>query len=305
MVHVLKQEAVVHGDKLKMLSIERLQDLQHEIARFSSNEELNGFQHWIVNNIYKFEAPTTGFPIRSLLIIAVPHPAYIQTTFVRQGQTYHFPSLIMSDFEQTEHYLHAFLALRGYQFKTASNLPLKRLAVHSGLAVYGRNNICYVAGMGSFFSLAAYFSDIPCDDDAWTDIRQAERCTQCTICVKHCPTGAIRTHRFLIDNERCLSYFNERPDEFPEWLPRSVHHCLYDCLQCQLACPMNTGYVQNISETVAFSADETELLLSGCPFDAFPPALQEKSKRLGLDAWLSAIPRNLTILFELHDAPNP
>lgn len=301
MIDALKHEAVGHGDKLKMLSIRRLQNLQNEIECFSSDEKLNGFQQWIVKKMYQFETPPADFIIRSLLIVAVPHPAYVNAEFVRQGQSYRFPSLIMSDFAKTNQYLQAFLAPQQYHIKAASNLPLKRLAVHSGLAVYGRNNICYVEGLGSFFSLAAYFSDIPCEDDAWTDIRQAERCTHCTICVKSCPTGAIRAHRFVIDNERCLSYFNERPDAFPAWLPRAVHHCVYDCLQCQITCPMNKDYVKNVAESIAFSADETEMLLSGRPFDAFPPALQQKSKRLGFDAWLSAIPRNLKILFELHD----
>ena len=32
------------------------------------------------------------------------------------------------------------------------NIPLKRLAVESGAAVYGRNNITYVDGLGSLYS---------------------------------------------------------------------------------------------------------------------------------------------------------
>jgi hypothetical protein len=64
---------------------------------------------------------------------------------------------------------------------------------------------------------------------------------------------------------------------------------------------MNTDYVKNISESITFSEDETDLLVSGSSFDAFPPALQQKSKLLGFHNWLSAIPRNLTILFKLYE----
>jgi len=64
---------------------------------------------------------------------------------------------------------------------------------------------------------------------------------------------------------------------------------------------MNKEYVHNISESITFSEDETDMLLSGSPFDAFPPALQQKSKILGLHDWLRAIPRNLKILFELNE----
>jgi epoxyqueuosine reductase len=38
---------------------------------------------------------------------------------------------------------------------------LKRLAVRSGLARYGRNNVTYVEGMGSFLELSASLTDMP------------------------------------------------------------------------------------------------------------------------------------------------
>jgi len=301
MVHLLKQAASVHGDKLQMLSIERLQDLKNELSFFEKNEDLNGFQKWIVNGLYTFEAPTAEFIFKSIIIIAIPHPSYAKVEFVRQGKKYYFLSLIMSDLDNTEKYLTDFLMPKGYHIKSAPNLPLKRLAAKSGLAVYGRNNICYVKGMGSFFSLFAYFADIPCDNDEWTEVRQAGVCDHCNICFSNCPTGAIRKDRFLIDNQRCLSYFNESPGEFPEWIPQSAHHCIYDCLKCQINCPMNKEYVNNVTEQIKFSEDETHMLLSGSTFDAFSPMLKQKSKILGFDQWLDAIPRNLKILFELSE----
>ena len=301
MVHLLKQEALVHGEKLQILSINRLQNLKSEIELFKKNGDLNEFQKWIVNNLYKFETPTVEFIIKSIIIIAIPHPSYAKVEFVRQGKKYSFLSLVMSDFDNTEEYINDFLAPKGYHIKSTLNLPLKRLAAQSGLAVYGKNNICYMEGMGSFFSFAAYFSDIPCDNDDWTEMRQADICANCNICFNNCPTGAIRKFRFLIDNERCLSYYNESTKEFPEWIPLSVHHCLYDCLKCQANCPMNKEYVNNVSEVIKFSGDETNMLLSGSPYDAFTPALQHKSKILGLNQWLDAIPRNLEILFKLNE----
>ena len=131
----------------------------------------------------------------------------------------------------------------------------------------------------------------------------AERCTHCWACVKNCPTGAIRKDRFIIDNERCLSNLNESPGEFPAWLPKSVHHCLYDCLKCQIICPMDRAYLDHVIGPVQFSEEETELLLSGGPLDAFSPELKQKSKLLGLDPWIENMPRNLKVLFELNDLP--
>jgi len=48
-------------------------------------------------------------------------------------------------------------------------LPIKTLAVCSGLAEYGRNNVCYVEGLGSYLQLAVAASDMPCDSDPWRE----------------------------------------------------------------------------------------------------------------------------------------
>jgi epoxyqueuosine reductase len=301
MIELLRQEALEHGDKLQIIPIDRLPSIKKEIEAFREQEDLNGFQKWIVNNLYTFDVPTAGFTTRSIILIAIPHPAYAQVEFTRQGKKYSLVSLVMSDLDNAEKYLSDFLAPKDYHIKSAPNLPLKRLAVKSGLAVYGRNNICYIEEMGSFFSFAAYYSDIPCDNAEWAEMRTADPCTHCRACFNNCPTGAIRDDRFLIDNERCLSYFNESAGDFPEWLPISVHHCLYDCLKCQIGCPMNKEYVNHVIGPIEFSENETDMLLSGSPFDTFSLDLKQKSITLGLHQWLDAIPRNLKILLESSD----
>jgi len=302
MENLLKQEALSHGDKLQVISIKSLKKLSEEIYQFKESEELNNFQKWIVNNLYKMDIPTIDFIIKSIIIIAIPHPAYAKVEFVSHGKKHDILSLVMSDFDNTEGYLKDFINSNNYHIQAAPNLPLKRLGVQSGLAVYGKNNVSYVEGMGSNFSYVAYFSDIPSENNEWHEIKQDDRCNHCNICLKKCPTGAIREERFLIDNERCLTYFNENPSEFPDWLPLSVHHCLYDCLKCQIYCPMNKDHIDNIIESIKFSEEETQLLLSGVSYDEFPTALKQKSKMLGLVEWLDAIPRNLKLLLEKDDA---
>ncbi len=304
MINLLKQEAMVHGDKLQVIPIEFLERIKDEINHFKKSEELNGFHDWIMTNMYCFDVPKSDFTIRSIILVAVPHPAYAKLEFERMSKKCNALGLVMSDFDSTEKYLKNFLEPKNYHMECVWNLPMKRLASQCGLAVYGRNNICYIDGMGSNFSINAYFSDIPCEDNNWTEMQHADRCTDCTACISNCPTGAIRADRFLIDNDKCLSYFNEGEGEFPQWIPKSAHHCLYDCIKCQVICPMNKEYASNIIGPIKFSEEETDMLLTERSIDEYSYELKQKAKILGLTQWpyiLKAIPKNLKALFELGD----
>lgn len=306
MFDLLNQEVSKHGDKFRIVPIERLNDLKKDIEEFRNNEDLNGFQKYITSGLYQMELPAVDFTIRSIVIIAIPNPSYANVTFDWQDSKVPLISLARSYIGKkdgpasTKQYLTKLLKPAGYHIKAAPQLPLKRLAVRSGLALYGRNNICYVDGMGSFMTLTAYFSDIPSSEENWHDVRQMDICGKCTACLKNCPTGAIRKERFLIDNERCVSYFNEGPGDFPEWLPKTAHNCLYDCLKCQNICPKNKDYIGNVIGPIEFDKDETDLLLSGKSMKEFPPALKKKVRFLGMDQWIQAIPRNIKILLECN-----
>lgn len=307
MIELLKQEIENHGHQARILPVERLYDLQKDIEAFAKNEELNGFQNYIVSKMYKFELPKTNFTVKSVIIIAVPVPAYAKVDFMWKGKSYPLTSLALYDVggeeisALTQKYLKKALSPHGYHIKLTPTIPLKRLAVSSGLAVYGRNNITYVEGMGSYQILVAYYSDIPCSSDDWTEVHMAEQCSSCSICLNNCPTGAIRADRFLIDNERCLSFFNEFPGEFPDWIPASAHHCVYDCQKCTIVCPMNKEVRNNVIGPIRFSEEETEMIMAGRKFEEFNPPLKKKIKALGMNKWLAAIPRNIKILIDQQE----
>lgn len=304
MIEELKREALLHGDKLEVLPIKHLQTIKNEIDFFKANEELNGFHEWIIQNLYCFDLPKVDFTINSIILVAVPHPTYAELEFERQGKRYNAFGIVMSDFESTEKYIKDYLVSKDYHIEPVWSIPMKRMAAQCGLAVYGRNNICYIEDMGSNFSFAAYYSDIPCGDDSWNKMSYAKACTDCRACINNCPTGAIRTDRFLIDNSRCLSCLNEGAEEFPEWLPKSAHHCLYDCLKCQLICPMNKEYESKVMSPIKFDEKETDMLLEGIPYNEYTDELKMKAKILGMAEWpdsTKAIPRNLKALFDMSE----
>ncbi len=292
----LENLAKNNGDRLKVISVKHLKELQELLDNFSKEEELNDFQKWILKDLYRFGLPEVDFDVKSVILIAIHHPFYAEVEFCKDGRKNQVLSLVRADFRAADNYLADYMKLKGYSILAEYNLPIKRLAVHSGLAKYGRNNITYIDGMGSNFSYAAYFTDMPCEEDTWGEVNNAKACEKCNACIDECPTNAIRADRFLIDNQKCLSCLNEVPDEFPEWLPESVHHTLYDCLICQRICPMNAGQQKKILKGISFNEEETNMLLEGKPLDTFSEETQDKIRLLGMDEWYAAIPRNLSMV---------
>jgi Uncharacterized Fe-S protein len=292
----LENIAIEKGDRLKVISVKHLGELQELLDNFMKEEELNEFQKWIIKDLYRFGLPEVDFDVKSVILIAIHHPFYAEVEFCKDGRKNQVLSLVRADFRAADNYLADYMRSKEYSIRAEYNLPIKRLAVHSGLAKYGRNNITYIDGMGSNFSYAAYFTDMPCEEDTWGEVNNAKACEKCNACIDNCPTKAIRADRFLIDNQKCLSCLNEMPGEFPEWLPESIHHTIYDCLICQRICPMNAGQKNKILRGISFNEEETNMLLEGKPLDAFTEEAQDKIRLLGMDEWYAAMPRNLSIV---------
>jgi epoxyqueuosine reductase len=173
--------------------------------------------------------------------------------------------------------------------------PLKTLAACAGLARYGRNNIAYVAGLGSYLMLAACATDAPPPDDApWGEPRQLARCERCSACLRACPGGAIRPERFLLQTNRCLTTHNESEAPFPHWVDPAWHHTAVGCLRCQQSCPENAGVDLLVAEPEVFDEAETEAILAASP--DLSPQTREKLERCGLDYSAALIARNLRAL---------
>jgi epoxyqueuosine reductase len=185
----------------------------------------------------------------------------------------------------------------GYRVVEAS-LPKKMLAVRSGLAAYGKNNITYVPGMGSFHGLVVAYTDLPVAEDGWREPQMMERCRECMACLRHCPAGAITSERFLLHAERCIPFHNEKPGDvpFPAWMDAAWHNCLVGCLHCQWVCPENQGVRQWVEGNLVFSQEETELLIGEVLLGQIPAATREKMRRVYLDRWAELLPRNLGAL---------
>jgi epoxyqueuosine reductase len=141
--------------------------------------------------------------------------------------------------------------------------PLKAVATRLGLARYGRNNVTYVDGFGSYLQLFGFVTDAPLADEipeSGFEPELLDECDGCTACSAACPTKAIAEDRVLLRAQRCITFANENPGPWPDWIPARSHNCILGCLLCQRACPANPRLPVESSGLV-FSARETRALL--------------------------------------------
>ncbi len=301
-IESLYAELRSRGLHSRVVPIAHLSELQQDILGRKADGQFDDVFYGERLSAFTF-APPDDFPdARSLIVVAVPRPQ-TRLRFTWHGTT---RALVLPPtylgynriFRETEALLNDLLAASGYHAAQA-RLPLKLLTVRCGLAEYGRNNVTYIAGLGSFFQATAFYSDLPCEQDTWREARMLARCASCKACMIKCPTNAITADRFLIHAERCLVFHNERAAEvvFPSWIDPRAHNCLIGCMLCQRFCPEDKPFLRWFDGNEDFSHEETSLLLQGVAREQLPLETYRKLERLELLDDVAKLPRNLAVFF--------
>lgn len=290
--------------KSKTLSVDHLRELQEDINRLKRAGKLSN--HKIYRSYLsdkKFEVPESLPSARSLIVMAIftklmlvnfhvngrRHEVMLPPQYYSSGLTEEISRNIIFKRMITE---------LGYKIEKARHVHLKLLAVRSGLGRYGRNNLCYVEGMGSLLTLFAYFTDYQFEDN-WTEIRMMDCCEDCRICMSHCPTNCITEENFVIDAGKCLSLYNEIEGEFPKWISPEAHNALIGCMKCQLHCPTNSEVIKLTGRLEDVTEEETAKILEGTPDEKLLNSLSNKLKNFYPTKSKDAFPiftRNLRVL---------
>lgn len=307
MLEQLFSQLAERGLQGRLVSIDHLGDLEAAIEGPRSQGLLDAelVQTYLAE--FDYHPPKALPEATSILVVAMPQPQ-VRVTFTWAGEQ--VPFIIPPTYPEREMNIQVLGLLReilepaGYRLAEAS-LPKKMLAVRSGLAAYGKNNVTYVPGMGSFHGLVAAYTDLPANTDGWREPQMMERCRDCVACQRHCPAGAITAERFLLRAERCITFHNEKPGSvpFPTWMDAAWHNCLVGCLHCQWACPENRDVRHWVEGSTVFSQEETELLLGEVAHGQIPAATREKMQRVNLERWAELLPRNLGTLLAAHADP--
>lgn len=291
-----------HQCRGRIVSVRHVCDLSQEVERHRSRGLLGEEFYQERLAWFDFRPPDSLPGAASLIVLAVPRPQ-TRVIFNWNGHARALiipPTYVAYDRvrRQMQDLLTGFLAPKGYRVDRTA-LPLKLLAAHSGLVEYGRNNVTYIPGGTSFHELVAFYSDLPCQEDTWQEAQMMASCQNCHACIKHCPTDAIPSDRFLLRAERCIVFHNEKAGgiPFPAWMDLSWHNCLVGCMHCQRVCPQNRDVLDWVEESAEFSQEETTLLLAGTPLDQLDAETVKKLERLDLVESLDTLPRNLGVFF--------
>ncbi|MBW2431311.1 MAG: epoxyqueuosine reductase [Deltaproteobacteria bacterium] len=285
------------GFQGKIVSIEHAGELETEIMTRYQKGLLDPQLYDAYLASFDFACQQKLPDARSLIVVTVPQPQ-IQVTFLREDESYPVvipPTYYSAIDNDVADLLKTVLEPQGYQLQKV-RLPEKLLAVRSGLAQYGKNNITYVKEMGSFQRPVVFISDYPCEEDSWGNAKVLEHCENCSACQKACPTNAIVSDRFQLYAERCLTFHNERAESFPQWMSPTWHNCLVGCMICQKVCPANKDVVKWIEAGATFDHDETDLILNSVSKERLPPETLEKIKRQGMTPYYDVLGRNLKAL---------
>jgi len=249
---------------------------------------------------------------QSILIVAVPRPAHVLSFFAagKKVETILPPTYVRYRklFEEVRDDLAEAVSGYGCHLELLS-APLKALGNRLGLLSYGRNNVGYIEGLGSYFQLIGLVLDKKIEEKC-LPVGPAEkllpRCRDCRVCVKACPTGAIDQERVLLHAEKCYTLFSESSEPIPAGLKPPSPKCLIGCLRCQQVCPENKGLLRYERAAVSFDAEETKAFLGmGDRSEQTLDQVRAKFLRLGLTEGFSVLTRNLERLLKLWRITDP
>lgn len=290
--------------KFRTFSVEHVAEVKEWFDKLKSENKLSDnktFRSYIDNFRFNPEEIMPG--AKSLIILSIPQRlTSLILNYKRKKYEILIPTGYIDDGIKADdiknHVMTNIVKDSSRKLEQKVRLPLKTLGAKSGLTKYGKNNISYVDGYGSYHDLWGFYTDQVLEDN-WGQMNMLRECNGCSICINSCPTKCFRSDNFVIDIGKCISLYNEQKLPIPSWIDPKAHNAAVGCLKCQYECPANSIGKSNVFVMPELTHDETEFLLT-CGKD-------EQIKKSVLDKLSSRFPyvnspeyiaRNLNLVFK-------
>ena len=173
----------------------------------------------------------------------------------------------------------------------------KPWAVEAGLGWRGKHSVIINDKIGSFFFIGVLILNI---DLEYSSGIKSDKCGNCSLCIDHCPTGAINSDR-TIDARRCIANLTiENRGPIPDEIVPLMGRKAYSCDICQEVCPWNKNAKPHnipeflISDDLANMSREEWLSLDKDKFDSlFKGTAVERVKYERFKRNIETVMRNL------------
>jgi len=288
------------GYRHRLAPADMVEKLDRDIQGLREQGSLSESLYAEYSESFTFSPPAEVPEPRTLVAVAWPSPA-VKVRFHLDSDPLEavIPPTYVSSVGRARclEIMQSVLGEAGYGVARA-RVPDKLLAATTGLARYGRNNLAFVPGMGTFARLDVFCTDADLgavEPEIKGSLRMSS-CPPCRNCHHHCPTGCIPYDGTVIDATRCLTLLNENEGEWPDWLDPRAHHTLVGCMRCQEMCPADRYYLRKEAVVAEFDRSETGIILQNLPPERLPETVQSKLRELDLEGYSTVLGRNLRAL---------
>ena len=141
-------------------------------------------------------------------------------------------------------------------FVDSSAILERSFAYRAGLGFFGKNTTLIHETFGSRFFIAGILFSHELE---WDTPVKNEHCQHCDLCVKSCPTQALK-HPFSLDASRCIAYQTvENKGITPVHLRAKIGKWLFGCDLCQAVCPFNQNQKKMTLDVNPWFLDLTQI----------------------------------------------
>jgi len=289
--------------KYRTFSVDHIREVNEWFDKLKSENKISDnkiFRSYIDNFVFKPEEIMPG--AKSLVIISLPQKV-LSLLVNYQNKKYELliptgysdDGIKMSDVK--DRVMSDIIKDPSKKLLERVKLPLKTLSVKSGLAEYGKNNITYVDGYGSYHQLIGFYTNKVLEDN-WNPLKMLRECKGCSICIEKCPTKCFREGNFVIDIGKCVTLYNELPDPIPDWIDPKAHNAIVGCTKCQWDCPANAEANKRTERFAELTNEETEFLLRNLKDENIKKRLIEKlSSKFPYINDFEYVSRNFNLVF--------